>query len=138
MRFDESVLRRWMSLEMGKINDGVVSARVPLSLLLEMERPVATTRGGKEHVFDRGVIRKIGATLPLHLRSALKLPIVFYFDMEVSDSCMLADEVALAALQELGDLSIERRMENGKAWVGRALVFALLRKYPSAVQIMMG
>jgi len=135
--YDESVLRRWMSLEMGKINDGVVSARVPLSLLLEMERPVATTRGGREHVFDRDVIRKIGKLLPARLRSALKLPILFYFDMEVSDSCMLTDEVALAALQELGDLSTERRMENGRAWVGRALVFALLRKYPTAVQIMM-
>ncbi len=135
--YDESALRRWMSLEMGKINDGVVSARVPLSLLLEMERPVAATRGGREHVFDRHVIRKIGEALPVRLRSVIKLPIVFYFDMEVSDSCTLADDVAFAVLQELGELSMERRMEGGKAWVGRAIVFALVRKYPTAVQIMM-
>jgi hypothetical protein len=135
--YDESALRRWMSLEMRKINDGVVSARVPLSHLLEMERPVAVTRGGREHVFDRDVIRKIGEALPARLRSALRLPIVFYFDMDVADSCMCADDVALAVLQELGELSRERRMADGRAWVGRAIVFALVRKYPTAVQIMM-
>jgi len=135
--YDESVLRRWMSLEMGKINDGVVSARVLLVSLLEMEKPMAVNRGGREHHFDREVIRKMGATLPVNLRASLKLPIIFYFDMEVPDSCMLADEVALAVLQELGDLSKERRMEGGRMWVARALVFALLRKYPTAVQIMM-
>ena len=135
--YDESVLRRWMSLEMGKINDGVVSARVPLVSLLEMEKPAAVNRGGREHHFDREVIRKVGASLPVNLRSSLKLPIIFYFDMEVSNSCMLADEVALAVLQELGDLSRERRMEGGRMWVARALVFALLKKYPTAVQIMM-
>ena len=36
---DESVLARWMSMEIGKINEGVVRDRKPLSLLLDEENP---------------------------------------------------------------------------------------------------
>lgn len=135
--YDEKVLRRWMSLEMGKINDGVVTARIPLHELLGMDRPRAVTRGGKEYLFDREVIERMGIALPGDLCLTLKLPIIFYFDVEVSDSCMLADAFALAALQDMGDLSLERQMEGGRIWVGRAIVFALVRKYPTAIQIMM-
>lgn len=135
--YDESVIRRWMSFEMGKINDGVVAERMPLSRLLEMERPTAVTRGGREFIFEKEVVRRLGAVLRESLHPLLRLPVVFYFDMEVADSCMLVDEIALAAFQELGDLSRDRRMDGGKAWVGRALVFGLVRKYPTAVQIMM-
>ncbi|MCU0632902.1 MAG: DUF61 family protein [Methanolinea sp.] len=135
--YDESVFRRWMSLEMGKINDGVVTGRIRLSVLMTMEKPIAVTRGGREHLFDKGVIRQMSMALPEHLRQSLRLPILFFFDMEVADSCVLVDETALAALQEMGDLSRGRQMEEGRVWVGRALVFALLRKYPTAIQIMM-
>jgi len=38
---DESVLRRWMSLEMGKVNDGVVSTRKSLEELWQQEQPSA-------------------------------------------------------------------------------------------------
>lgn len=135
--YDESVLRRWMSLEMGRINSGAVTARVPLYRLLEVERPVAVTRGGLEHLFDREVLRTMQRSLPVHLHSSLRLPVTFYFDMEVSNSCLLVDEWALRAFQEMGDLSRERGMVDGRVWVGRALVFALMRKYPTAVQLMM-
>lgn len=134
---DERVLRRWISLEIGKMNDGVVSARVPLQELLDMEKPVAVTRGGKEHRFDRSVLQKISAMITPELCRTLKLPVVFYYSMEVSDSCMLSDPKALTAFQEMGELSRERKMEGGTVWVGRAIVFELIRKYPTAVQIMM-
>lgn len=135
--YDESALRRWMGLEMRRINEGVVTARVRLSDLLVMEKPVAVTKGNREHRFDREVIQKIRRALPEDLCRDLRLPIIFYSDMEVSDSCMLADSAAFSAFQEMGDLSRQRQMEGGRVWVGRALVFALLRKYPTAIQIMM-
>ena len=96
---DERVLRRWISLEIGKMNDGVVSARVPLQELLDMEKPVAVTRGGKEHRFDRCVLQKISAMITPELCRTLKLPVVFYYAMEVSDSCMLSDPQAFTAFQ---------------------------------------
>jgi hypothetical protein len=134
---DESVLRRWMSLEMGKVNDGVVSARKSLEELLAEEKPSAVTRGGKPYRFDKNVIHALGKALPAPIHRRLRLPMIFFFDMEVADSCFLADAAALEALQALGDLSGQREMQAGRAWVGRAIVFSIIRKYPSVVQIMM-
>lgn len=134
---DESVLMRWMALEMGKINDGVVARRRRLSELISEERPVSVTRDGAEFVFDREVIRILGEKLPPRLHPRLKLPVIFFFDSTVPDSCLLTDEVALEALQTLGELSRFREFSGGKLWVGRAIVYAIMRKYPTAIQIMM-
>ncbi|MFA5001397.1 MAG: DUF61 family protein [Methanolinea sp.] len=133
----ERVLRKWIRLEIGKMNDGVVNARVPIMDLISMERPVAITRGGKEHRFDREVIKRISSTLSPELSRTLKLPIVFYYSMDVSDICMLSDPHAFSALQEMGEFSRERNMEGGSICVGRAIVFGLVRTYPTAIQIMM-
>lgn len=126
-----------MALEMGKINDGVVARRRRLSELISEERPVSVTRDGAEFVFDREVIRILGEKLPPRLHPRLKLPVIFFFDSTVPDSCLLTDEVALEALQTLGELSRFREFSGGKLWVGRAIVYAIMRKYPTAIQIMM-
>jgi len=135
---DESVLKRWMALEMGKINDGVVARRRRLSELLSEEYPSSVTRNGSEFAFDREVIRILGERLPPELHHRLKLPVIFFFDSAVPDSCLLTDEVALEAFQILGELSQFREFTGGKLWVGRAIVYAIIRKYPTAIQIMMG
>jgi len=135
--YDESALRRWMGLEMRKINEGIVAARVSLHTLLEMESPVTVTRGGQDFRFDRNVLEKFASRLPAALCKELRLPVIFYFDMDVPSSCFLSDSVALEALQEMGELSRERVMEGGRVFVGRAIVFTLVRSYPTAFQIMM-
>jgi uncharacterized protein (UPF0216 family) len=134
---DETVLMRWMQLEMGKINDGIVSERKTLARLLEDEDPHAMTKGGKEYHFSRDIIRLLGRNLPKKLHSRLKLPILFFFDSAVSDSCFLNDEYAVFALQELAEISPLRNMEGGKLWVGKPIVYAIMRAYPTAIQIMM-
>jgi uncharacterized protein (UPF0216 family) len=134
---DESVLKKWMAVEMGRINDGVVTDRPRLAELLETQHPVATTRGGGEHRFDPDTLRRFGTSLTPGLRSRLRIPVLFYFDSNVADSCLLTDDAALEAFQTLGELSSLRTMIEGKLWVGRAIVYSLVRKYPSIIQIMM-
>jgi uncharacterized protein (UPF0216 family) len=134
---DESVLRKWMAIEMGRINDGVVADRPRLSRLIISDRPEAVTRNGKEYRFDGATLRLLDEKLPPGLKEALKVPIIFYFDSNVADSCFLTDGVALESLQVLGELSRMRTMNEGKLWVGRAIVYSLMRKYPSVIQIMM-
>lgn len=134
---DESVLKKWMAMEMGRINNGVVTERPRLAGLLESEHPMAITRGGGEHRFDQDTLHLLGRNLLPGLRSRLRLPILFYFDSNVADSCLLTDSAALEALQALGELSSLRTMTEGKLWVGRAIVYTLVRKYPSVIQIMM-
>jgi uncharacterized protein (UPF0216 family) len=106
-------------------------------VLLGNDRPSTITRCGKEYVFDPAIIRLLGEKLPENLYSRLKLPIIFYFDSGVADSCLLTDEAALEAFQMLGELSRQREFIGGRLWIGRAIVFAILRKYPTIIQIMM-
>ena len=134
---DESVLMRWMALEMGKINDGVVTGRKRLSDLLMDPRPAGVTRGGAEYAFNKETLMLLGQQLPANLHARLRLPIIFFFDSRVGDSFLLTDEDGLKTLQAIGELSTMREMTGGRLWVGRAIVFAIMRKYPTAVQIMM-
>jgi uncharacterized protein (UPF0216 family) len=134
---DESVLTRWMQLELGRMNDGIVSERKTLAQLVREDRPVSVTKAGKEYRFDREMIALLAQHLPADLHARLKLPILFFFDSTVNDSCFLADEPAFRALVLLGELSPMREMEDGRLWVGKPIVFALMRKYPTIIQIMM-
>jgi hypothetical protein len=63
---------------------------------------------------------------------------IFFSNPSVPDSCYISDPHALQALQALGDLSGMRRMHQGKLWVGRAIAYSIMKKYPTAVQIAMG
>jgi uncharacterized protein (UPF0216 family) len=76
---DESVLTRWMQLELGRMNDGIVSERKPLAQLVREDRPVSVTKAGKEYRFDREMIALLAQHLPADLHARLKLPILFFF-----------------------------------------------------------
>jgi uncharacterized protein (UPF0216 family) len=134
---DESVLTRWMQLELGRMNDGVVSQRKTLAQLLREDRPVSVTKAGKEYRFNGDSIACLGEHLPAEIHSRLKIPILFFFDSTVNNSLFLADEPAFRALLYLEEFSPLREMEDGRLWVGKPIVFALMRKYPTIIQIMM-
>jgi len=131
---EESVLTRWMGMEMRRINDGIVAGRRSLSDLLNATDPRAVTRGGGEYCFSRGTLSALASRLPEGLRAALKLPITFYFDMDIRDSCYLTDATAVEALRALGGLGEGRRATGGRLWVSRAIAYDIARRYPTAVQ----
>ncbi len=122
---------------MGKINDGVIAERRRLSDLLREEYPSAETRKGTKYAFDRVSLHEVHDRLPESLQVRLRIPIIFFFDSLVADSCLLTDPIALDALQKLGELSGQRQMIEGRLWVGRAIVYALMVKYPTLIQIIM-
>ena len=135
---DESILLRWMRLEIGRINDGIVSERKRLSRLLSEEHPSSITKGGSEYGFNPDTLHRLGEALPGELQRRLRLPILFYFDSTVPDSLFLADEAAMQALQNLGEISPLRRMQGGRLWIAKPLVYAIMNRYPTAMQIVMG
>ncbi|MEZ5335665.1 MAG: DUF61 family protein [Methanolobus sp.] len=134
---DDSIIMRWMRLEIGKLNDGIVSERKSLAQLLSEEKPVSRTKSGKEHFFDVNVLKELSEKVPAGLHDRLKLPIIFFSDTKVPDSCYLNDTVALEALQILGELSDMRRMQQGKLWIGKSIAYAIMKKYPGVIQIAM-
>jgi uncharacterized protein (UPF0216 family) len=134
---EESVLTRWMGMEIARINDGVVAGRKTLPSLLAEENPQGRTKGGGEYHFSRETLAVLGERLDEETRKVLKLPVIFFFNVDVRDSCYLTDEIAVKALQVLGDLGEGRRLTNGRLWVARAIAYAIARKYPTAIQFAM-
>jgi uncharacterized protein (UPF0216 family) len=134
---DESVLTRWMSMEIGKMNEGIVQDRKSLSVLLCEKPPNATTKKGEMYYFEKGIIAALGAKLPCELHTRLKLPILFFVSPDVPDSCSCTDSAAFEALKILGEISELRTMQDGRCWVSRAIVYAIMHKYPTAVQLVM-
>ena len=135
---DESVISRWMGLEIAKINEGVVTQRKSLFVLLTEKDPVSVTRKGDTYHFDPSVIATLGNALPEDLQRRLRLPVLFYASPDTPGSCSCADETALTALQHLGEVSTLRTSDKGRFWVSRPIAYAIMKKYPTAVQIVMG
>jgi uncharacterized protein (UPF0216 family) len=135
---DESVLARWMGIEIAKMNEGVVTQRRSLAALLAEKDPVSITKKGDTCHFDPSVIATLGKALPEDLQRWLRLPILFYSSPDTPGSCMCPDETALAALQVLGEVSTLRTFEGGRFWVSRPIAYAIMKKYPTAVQIVIG
>ena len=134
---EESVLTRWMGLEIARMNDAVVAGRKSLGALFAEETPGAVTRGGGEHRFDREILAGFAGRLPEEFRSSLNLPILFFLDLDVRDSCYLTEEAAVRALQLLGDLGEGRRLAGGRLWVSRAIAYAIAQRYPTLVQFVL-
>ena len=135
---DESVLARWMGIEVKKMNEGLAAERKPLSALLSGEKPASVTKKGEPYLFDAAVLAAIAKVLPPDLQRRLKLPVFFCATPDVPDSFSCPDEPALAALQFLGEVSTLRTMQGGRFWVSRPIVYALMKKYPAVFQIVMG
>jgi len=135
---DESVLARWMGLEIAKMNEGLVTQRKSLFALLAEKDPVSVTKKGDAFHFNRSVLTTLGIALPEDVQRQLRLPILFYSSPDTPDSCMCPDPPALAALSALGEVSSMRTLQDGRFWVSRPIVYAIMRKYPTAVQIVMG
>ena len=135
---DESVLARWIGLEVAKMNEGLVKERKSLAVLLAEKDPVSITKKGEIYHFDTAVIVTLGKALPDDLQRQFRLPILFYASPDTPDSCMCPDESALAALQQLGEVSTLRTLQEGRFWVSRPIAYAIMKKYPTAVQIVMG
>jgi uncharacterized protein (UPF0216 family) len=133
--YDDRVLQRWLRLEVNRMNDGIAADRPTLEALLEADRPVSVTRGGDEYRYDPVVLRAIADGLPAGLARRLRLPIICFASMDVPDSCSITDRYAFEALQTLGEISTMREFRDGRVWIGRAIAYGLVAKYPTTVQV---
>jgi uncharacterized protein (UPF0216 family) len=112
--------------------------RTSPALLLAEKDPVSNTRKGDTCYFDPSVIATLGKALPEDLQRRLRLPVLFYASPDVPDSRMCPDEMARAALRQLGGVSTLHTFEGGRFWVSRPIAYAIMKKFPRVVQIVMG
>lgn len=132
----KDVLERWLKLELGQVHDSLVSAPLPLSKLLEMDRPVAQTRAGDAHEFDPAILEDLAAPLDDATRDKLKLPITIRFDRQAMGNCYIQDPTAIEALKALEEAHVSVR--DGKLWMSKPLAMDLAKRYRTCFQFVLG
>jgi uncharacterized protein (UPF0216 family) len=130
----ESAMERWLKIEFHSLNRNLVKQQIPIDKLLKMEIPKTVTRGGEDYMFDSQTLRMFSNSIPQIYHRRLQLPIYFYRDLRVKDSCFLSDEVAVKALKHTKDLEFGYNFSDGKLWLSRPIAFDISRKYPTLFQ----
>lgn len=131
---EDDALQRWMALEMSKQREALVAAPRSLSELLLEERPLARTRGGGEHAFDRAVLQRFGSVLSPLERRRLRLPVTFFVEHEMPEDAYVSDAAAVRLLQALGEIPPGQDLRDGRLWLGHARARSLADRHPSAFQ----
>lgn len=54
------------------------------------------------------------------------------------DSCTCTDQAAFDALKVLDEISELRTMQEGRCWVSLVIAYAIMHKYPIAVEMVLG
>ena len=96
------------------MNEGLVTQRKSLVVLLGEKDPVSVTKKGDTYHFDASVIATLGKALAEDLQRQLRLPVLFYASPDSPGSFSCSDETALAALQQLGEVSTLAYIRGGE------------------------
>jgi uncharacterized protein (UPF0216 family) len=128
------VMEKWIGHEYRNMNKSLVARQVVLSELLKKESPVARTRDGEDHYFDKISLEKLASVVPEKYHDRLKLPIFFFKNSKVPDSCYMIDDIAVDALKGSGDLNEMYRFREKKLWVGRPIAYEIANKYSTLIQ----
>lgn len=132
MPIDEDTIERWMNVEIRQANRSTVTRGRPLRELLAEQEPAAEARDGSVHRFEPEVLERLADQLSPIARVDLKLPITFYLSHKTDDSCYVADDGAIEALQQLGIGQAEPR--KGKLWMGTAVARGFAKEWPTVAQ----
>jgi uncharacterized protein (UPF0216 family) len=130
-------LEKWISLEFRKLNASLVRRQPTLFELLEMEHPKAETHDGEEYTFDKKTLKELSQALPEKFHGKLKLPIFFFNDTRVPDSCYIIDDIAAEALTAIGELNPLYRFRKKKLWIGKPIAYEIGNKYPTLTQFVL-
>lgn len=129
---DEDTLERWINVEVREVNRATVANGRRLPELLDEDEPSVEARDGSTHRFDPDALERLHEALSPLTRADLKLPITFYRSRKAAESCYVADEAAIEALEQLDVATSEAR--DGKLWIATALAKDFARRWPGVAQ----
>lgn len=129
---------RWISLELGRINAGLVVERKGLARLRAEERPSCTTREGGAHPFERASLDRLAAALTAAEAEALRLPITLFATGDLEDHVYLSDEIAAKALRVTERYGAAFPFREGRMYLPHSLAVDLVHRSGGTVQLAFG
>jgi len=129
---------RWISLELGRINAGLVVERKSLARLRAEARPACVTREGGEHPFDREALDRLAAALTPAEAEALRLPITLFATGEPEDHVYVSEELPAKALRAVEKYGAAFPFRGGRMYLPHSLAVDLVRRSGGTVQLAFG
>ncbi len=129
---------RWISLELGRINAGLVVERKSLASLRSETHPACRTRDGESHPFERGALDRLAAVVTPKEADALRLPIILFATGDVEDHVYVSDELAAKALRALEKFGAAFPFREGRMYLPHSLAVDLMRRSGGTVQLAFG
>lgn len=129
---EDEVLRRLMSLELGRLNQGMVTQPIPLARILANPKATAATRSGEPFSFDAEAAARLAAAAPPWLHGRLRLPVTVYEPHDAPGDGYVEEPAAVEALQAMKAVPTSPR--DGRLWMSAALWRRLMERYPTCFQ----
>lgn len=131
-------LDRWIALEMGRINVGLIVEKKSLARLRKEDPPTLRTRDGQEVVVERGALERLARGLASDEAELLRLPITLFVSGDFEDSAYLTDELASKALRSQEAFGSAFPFREGRMFLPHSLAVDLVRRSGGTVQIAYG
>ncbi len=129
---------RWISLELGRLNAGLVVERKSLASLQREERPACRTREGDEHAFERAALDRLARALTDREAESLRLPITVFVTGDLADSAYVSEEAAAHALRAAEGFGPAFPYREGRMYLPHSLAVDLARRSGGTIQLAFG
>ena len=129
---------RWISLELGRLNAGLVVEKKTLARLLAEPEPACRTREGDPHPFDRVALERLAAVLTKDEAESLRLPLTLLLSGDSGDSAYLTDELGAKALRAVEKFERAFPFRDGRMALPHSLAMDLVRRHDGVLQLAFG
>jgi uncharacterized protein (UPF0216 family) len=129
---------RWISLELGRLNAGLVVERKSLAQLLDEPVPACRSREGEDHPFDPAALRGLARVLTREETESLRLPVTIFVTGDLEESAYVAEELAAKALRAIENFGPAFPFRGGRMYLPHSLAVDLLRRSGGTLQLAFG
>jgi uncharacterized protein (UPF0216 family) len=126
---------RWISLELGRLNAGLVVERKSLARLLDEPTPACRSREGEDHPFDPAALQRLARALTREEAESLRLPMTVFVTGDLEDSAYVAEELAAKALRAIEDFGPAFPFRGGRMYLPHSLAVDLVRRSGGTMQL---
>ena len=128
---------RWISLELGRLNSGLVTEKKTLARLLAEPEPSCRTREGDIHPFEPAALARFASALTRDEGASLRLPLTLTARGD-SDDAILSDELGAKALRAVEKFGPAFQFREGRMAVPQSLAVDLVRRHGGVLQLVFG
>lgn len=126
---------RWISLELGRLNAGLVVERKSLARLLDEPTPACRSREGEDHPFDPAALHRLARALTREEVESLRLPMTVFVTGDLEDSAYVSEELAAKALRAIENFGPAFPFRGGRMYLPHSLAVDLVRRSGGTMQL---